>query len=281
MTCLVAALASDGMAFLAADTCISWRWGGPQGTTYVYEDELQKLYAVDEHVTLGVCGDLLAAKPLVAQCEAMFRSGSVMRSFARGRYHPFVVLSFLARLLAYLCRTRRRPGSVWLSIGIANPAATADVFTWSSQHPLRLQRLLPGEVKLLGSIHDDADLATDLEARLSGALAATAQPTETRIALFQHEFVQALQGDRGRTALVGGLPQFATCDGTRFWLNGYDSESYRAGPEPLVHAVSMEWDPSDARWFQVDRASGRRLALCRIDEHNFRRSPTQGNMFTY
>lgn len=277
MTCLIGLRTVGGHSLIAADTCLSRPWRVAGQEKRLFRDDVQKIYALSPDIVLGVTTDnMRAARSLLREAQPRAQEiASQLRS--SGRYWP--AMSGLERFLSFLWAKFGGP-TAGLVVGVSTGSG-ARLFAWDSRYPRAPSReVASGEHIIMGSIGRLPELERRLEMNLTtvARLRADRRPLDADSSSLQlfDKVTQVFADEAARVAGVGGLVQMAYHDGSQFVMPAFDSDLYLQG-EGVKYAVSIEYDGN--RWVQVDRLSGRRVPVMRLDEHHL--SVHGDNRFTY
>ncbi len=262
---------------VAADTCLSRCWNVAGQERPMFRDDVQKIYTLTPEIVLAITTDnMRAARDLLHRAQPV---AAEIASELLGTGRCFPAMSRLYRALSYLWTKFGGP-TTGLVVSVAN-GNNARLFTWSSRSPRSPMRELEcGEHVVLGSLRASSELGLQLARDLSvvAHLQMRRQPLDPDASSLQlfDKVTMVFAHEAARSAGIGGLVQMAYHDGTCFVMPAMDSVLCVQG-QGVAYAIGIEYDGD--RWVQVDRKSGRRVPVMRLDDHHL--GVHSDNRFSY
>jgi len=275
MTCIIGGIHKNGVAFIAADSCVTWEAKGSRR----YEDTVQKLYGLAPNVAVALSGTLTSAKKLLQSCrDALNPAGEVGSVMARAS-----TIRRLPGLLEYTWESSKLRGEVVLIIAVSDHQGKVRVFKWDSRDRKNLTELKPGEVTVSGSIEELRKVYGDFKIELQKLVVLGREGVDLSasqvVALLSDALSRVSAGQAGREAGVGGAFQIAVASGAEFVCYGYEARSLGSGGD--TYQIFVTWDNKNKRWLQINKLTGEKVLLETVDERDFSRTPLDYHVFNF
>ncbi len=281
------------ISIIMADTCISWPIDHPERQrTYVYQDELQKIYLLTQDIAVAYCGSLLLLKDIhreLHKVDILEIIRERQREFAE---RPWVFSDFMNRLfmrIAGKSAHKRKHAEIAYTIVNANGLPCSYIWKNTNYKKKKVIQFSNLGVSLVGGILNDSDLCCDLcrviDARMSEMANFLKRCDFADLgnvtSLVVGDVINYLERVDTHRLGVGKLFQVVAFNGEcyiPYELENADRYIFSQGVAGVSYRVSLLWDDQGG-WVQVNHESGQKVKLLRLDECFLSRTPDRSNIF--